>query len=480
MLRPGSIQCILCNGIIFYCGGEDRRIVDHMRIEHGVSYNLRYIVAGCMMEEHERNVIADLVKEREAIFRRSAINLKKEEAERNPKIGYIVPYSLADLQNLKLKKVTLSNIEVHANVFEKEVLSRINCPYCNYIFVSWKSLRVHLLAFHKQETRKNQGQLVPPLHVMKCKLCNHSSRTKKQLKNHHRREHIFKSSPCPSSDKTLKLRITKIASSKPVHGKNTISEKPNSECYICGLSLSRPGNLKRHIKTVHKDATEFQDRPAVKHIDVDKSKDLTVVGRQLRTRCIVTDNDIASLKESNSASNVTVGKSANNCAWNRQKCESSSNNDNRLQCSTELINNNLKCEHHRDNNNKIKFLEALGLMPIVKDEQIGGGDLGSAYFKSLQFKCGKCDFVCYLEKELYAHKISGHSSQSFSAPSKSLIPVNDVASDLCEDNRQDVPLVSSIWKSKHTLLSIEDQSLVNEMKMSRVPITISYSDVNLG
>lgn len=484
MLRPGTIQCILCNGIILHCGGEDRRIVDHLRIEHGVSFNLRYIVAGCMMEEHERNVIADLVQERENIFRRSAINLKKEEVEMKPKIEYIVSNSLVDLHNLHLKKVRLSNIEVHANVFENEVLSSINCPHCNFFFVSWKSLKVHLIAFHKHDTRKNQGQLVPPLHVMKCKICNYSGRNKKQLRNHHRREHTFKSSPCPSSGKTLNLKITRIASSKSVHGKNTSSEKPKSKCCICGLSLSSPGNLKRHIKIMHKEATSLKDGPATRHIDV-KSKDLTMVGRQLRTRCIVHDNDNVSINESDSAPNVAADQSANNDTWTCQKGEISSSNEKHqtsnitVQYSTELNNNNFQCKHQRDNFNKIKFLEALGLMPIRKDEHIEGVDIGSASNKRLEFKCGVCDFVCYMDKELYAQKISAHSSQTCSGQNNLLFPVNDVASDLCEGKRQVVPVVSNFCKSKHTLPAIKDQSLVDKTKMSRDTIPISYSDVNL-
>jgi len=64
-MRANTIICILCRGIVAYTKKDRIRFNSHMSIEHGVSYSLNYILAGCLMNDDERNVVANIIEDRE-------------------------------------------------------------------------------------------------------------------------------------------------------------------------------------------------------------------------------------------------------------------------------------------------------------------------------------------------------------------------------------------------------------------------------
>ena len=64
-MRPNTINCILCKGLVAYSKDDRTRFNSHMNIEHGISHSLSFILAGCLMNEEEREAVANIIEERE-------------------------------------------------------------------------------------------------------------------------------------------------------------------------------------------------------------------------------------------------------------------------------------------------------------------------------------------------------------------------------------------------------------------------------
>ena len=64
-MRPRTIECILCKGLVAYSKDDRTRFNSHMNIEHGISHSLSFILAGCLMNEEEREAVANIIEERE-------------------------------------------------------------------------------------------------------------------------------------------------------------------------------------------------------------------------------------------------------------------------------------------------------------------------------------------------------------------------------------------------------------------------------
>merc|ERR1711955_195332 len=65
-MRVPTLQCILCKGLVACSVKDTQRLLDHLVFEHGVSSDYDYILAGCLMTQAEREVIADVIQERES------------------------------------------------------------------------------------------------------------------------------------------------------------------------------------------------------------------------------------------------------------------------------------------------------------------------------------------------------------------------------------------------------------------------------
>ena len=59
------VQCFLCSAKIFYGQNDQERLRDHLRSEHSIDTGLDYLVAGCLMNDEEREAIVNVVKDRE-------------------------------------------------------------------------------------------------------------------------------------------------------------------------------------------------------------------------------------------------------------------------------------------------------------------------------------------------------------------------------------------------------------------------------
>ena len=59
------IQCFLCSARIFYERGDTSALVDHLRSEHSADSGENYLIAGCLMNQEEREAIVNVVKDRQ-------------------------------------------------------------------------------------------------------------------------------------------------------------------------------------------------------------------------------------------------------------------------------------------------------------------------------------------------------------------------------------------------------------------------------
>jgi len=82
MVRAPTINCLLCNGLVAYTRNDRKRFDSHMKVEHGASGNLSYILAGCLMSKEERNVVAALIEERQENRTEVVVQDKIEEEEK--------------------------------------------------------------------------------------------------------------------------------------------------------------------------------------------------------------------------------------------------------------------------------------------------------------------------------------------------------------------------------------------------------------
>ena len=72
---PPEIRAYKCRGeeglyvkslrLVAYSKDDRTRFNNHMNIEHGISHSLSFILAGCLMNEEEREAVANIIEERE-------------------------------------------------------------------------------------------------------------------------------------------------------------------------------------------------------------------------------------------------------------------------------------------------------------------------------------------------------------------------------------------------------------------------------
>merc|ERR1712129_192264 len=60
----GSIDCLLCGGLVAYSKGSAARLDKHMEVEHGVRRNKPYLLAGCLMTPAERSLVTLIIEQR--------------------------------------------------------------------------------------------------------------------------------------------------------------------------------------------------------------------------------------------------------------------------------------------------------------------------------------------------------------------------------------------------------------------------------
>ena len=63
---PDTIICILCRGTISYRDGDKTKFREHMRMEHGVFFDLDFLLASCLMDAEQKAKLARSVPSRES------------------------------------------------------------------------------------------------------------------------------------------------------------------------------------------------------------------------------------------------------------------------------------------------------------------------------------------------------------------------------------------------------------------------------
>ena len=59
------IQCFLCSARILYDRADTSALLDHLRSEHSADSGENYLIAGCLMNQEEREAIVNVVKDRQ-------------------------------------------------------------------------------------------------------------------------------------------------------------------------------------------------------------------------------------------------------------------------------------------------------------------------------------------------------------------------------------------------------------------------------
>jgi len=143
--RPGTVFCILCNGLVSYKKGDSKRFEDHMNIEHGAFYNLDYILAGCLMSKDERQVITELFEEKQM----SSSGNDNNEGGENVKELSILDRAFPLVNTAATSDVAVVLAKAKSESFVSKMDdSRVNCELCESR-ISKKNISRHLIKVHK-------------------------------------------------------------------------------------------------------------------------------------------------------------------------------------------------------------------------------------------------------------------------------------------------------------------------------------------
>jgi len=146
-MKPGTIFCVLCQGIVSYKNGDSNRFNDHMNIEHGAYHNLRYILAGCLMNSEERNIVAEIIEERESVD--STVESEVEKAKMDDEVS-IFDKVFPLVKDNNDDSFTGLSVTTSEPVGDGESLEKnVKCTLCESSFAKGAYLRKHLIRFHK-------------------------------------------------------------------------------------------------------------------------------------------------------------------------------------------------------------------------------------------------------------------------------------------------------------------------------------------
>ena len=225
------VQCFLCSAKIFYGQNDQERLRDHLRSEHSIDTGLDYLVAGCLMNDEEREAIVNVVKDREVgadTDESLEEDVVKEEPEKDVakiEVGDVV--SLADL----VPETTLQEGSEDSLQFgeasppraEERPVVEFPCPDCHLTFKLKVKLNRHLKSHVKKEemktellcskpvvkserrTPKKQGPRVwVPAHEndgVACPECNKRFRSRGPMQRHYEDIHQPGEFPCRGCNK---------------------------------------------------------------------------------------------------------------------------------------------------------------------------------------------------------------------------------------------------------------------------------------
>ena len=163
-MRAKSFSCILCQGLVAYSKGGRSRFDDHMNVEHGVSANLNFILAGCLMTQEEREVVAAIIEEREEGTEETFTESKEIVTESQEEI--VTEYKEEIVTERKEETVTESQeetimeetlIDCEFKFDEMEPFKINYCEFCSEKCLSKQSLFLHNMKNHKEKLQRKRN-----------------------------------------------------------------------------------------------------------------------------------------------------------------------------------------------------------------------------------------------------------------------------------------------------------------------------------
>jgi len=241
--RPGTVFCILCNGIVSYKKGDRKRFEDHMNIEHGAFYNLDFILAGCLMSKDERQVIFELIDEK----------LKSNSGnECNEDDDNVNELSILDRAFPLVNTATTSDVLTKAkseSFVGEENDFKVQCELCESR-ISRTNVSRHLIKVHKLGTEERAAILRSLNRKIKDEIpeCGDSGHTKIEDSPTFTENSTNKSNEVDNMCQDDTNNDESIYKSDSVVGEED-NNKVN--CSFCEVRITRR-NLSRHLIRVHK------------------------------------------------------------------------------------------------------------------------------------------------------------------------------------------------------------------------------------
>ena len=369
LMRPGTISCVLCQGVVSYREGNAERFIDHMNIEHAAAYNLRFILAGCLMNEDERKIVSEIVEEREATDRMVMVPEVKNETNRidSDEVHEAAINSVSDSTDLPAE---VTNVE--------DIIKSINCHKCNSTFSSGKNLKTHLLRVHKMQvnngdgnkqdmvddTKVTEGTIDTPNRKWHCDKCDSILSNAANLKRHVRNLHRAGLPDQPKEKEDVGDQNSSVesrTSQSPI--KSESIENTIWSCDLCSYTCTKESSLKNHNTKKHIKSRENENM-----LDDSQKK-------------FIGDSD-SSKKNARGLNQVDF--SYHQC----EICEYKSNDIKSLK-----IHKTLKHKVKEDIERKLSMSDKLS-NKNANDK--------------LDFQCKKCDFKSASEKEMKQHKFRTH------------------------------------------------------------------------
>ena len=214
LMRPGTLTCILCRGVVQYKNSNKVRFVKHMENEHAAYFDLDFILATCFMDEDEKAAVKNVIQNKSA-----------------------------DSDEDGIEEVTVTEIAVKTEVVPeppKETLKRERKDKPS------------------EESFAKKAKVEPTTKSFDCHQCNDKFPNEKDLDTHVQADHTkAKSFACDQCDEQFPGN-----GDLKEHTKSSHSLVEPYECPQCGMKFDGRKKLKSHIKkTFHSKKTEFYCKP---------------------------------------------------------------------------------------------------------------------------------------------------------------------------------------------------------------------------
>ena len=169
-VKPGTLCCILCRGIVQYKNRDNAKFVKHMENEHGAYFDLEFILATCFMDEDEKKAVKSVIEtknvdddQEEEEDTVAEVSVKRERVEVD---------ALDEEQVAKVARVDNSSSETYS------------CDQCGQRFEETEHLRIHVKVMHNSRTDKSTKKT-----EFHCEDCDQYFCRKDALRIHRGRKH---------------------------------------------------------------------------------------------------------------------------------------------------------------------------------------------------------------------------------------------------------------------------------------------------